>query len=662
MNRAQCNRHVCCAIASPMRIRVAAAAIVFMLMLPAPRAGSEALAAESKHCRNSVLVYVDFSETISGSISSSPHIFPLSKIANMLRLLLSQKTVLRDGDALTVIAFGASVRPLYSTPSMSDAERARLAADFEQLAGPMWRESDIIKSSLPDLERFRLTTDFGVVFTDLATRLSASGYERQIVLLASDFAHDQDNNCSSGGHVSDFDAKFQTFTKSEVLQRFAPSAGVPSAQLMLLRVQPVVTHRCKITDVTVAAHVLQQFRRLKPHEIEDVQEKTTEELGNRVEENFSSSVVIRNPRKALNGKIEFTIENPNCTNVTIAAVHLESGRLRLNLDLPEPVHLGDREISSTITIDSPQLGKFNNQFVDITPQFGDAKTAATRFWMGDIIHVDRMTPRLFPRLAGDGRMVLLVETTISAEKERKYTITIIPPPGTEGLWSNEILVSPTGNRTEKRVYAVPFEAASHAINDLAALASVAIDLRGTDGGRAVVGSDKERGESQRPQKGLDGRLKEYTGPLAGVIFVLILLYGKIRGIRFRHSLAIGADLSTLVNSGLAILAFAIAVTNVLALPWVGGTDGSFSVPSFVVGGVEAAALAIVMFFTGRTYVLAVYWPRLQRREIAVDEAHERRLAMERVIVRGSFIAFIIMWAVFLYCTPPTAVAVMRAPS
>jgi hypothetical protein len=645
-----------------MRVGVTAAAIVFMLMLPAPRMGSEASAAESKHCRNSVLVYVDFSETISGSVTGSPQVFPLSKIANMLRLLLLQKTVLRDGDALTVIAFGASVRPLYFTPSMTDTERIRLGADFEQLAGRAWPEAEIIKSSLPDLEQFRVTTDFGAVFADLASRLSASGYERQVVLLASDFAHDQDNDCSAEAHITDFETKFQTFAKSEVLQRFAPSAGVPSAQLMLLKVQPVVTHRCKITDVTVAAHVLERFRRLNPHEIEDVQQKSTEELGHRVEENFSSSVVIRNPRKTLNGKIEFTIENPNCTDVTIAAVHLESGRLRLNLDLTEPVHLGDKEISSTIALESPNLTRFNNQFVDITPQFGDAKTAATRFWMGDIIHVERMTPRLFPRLAGDGRVVLLIETTISAEKERKYTVTILRPPGAEGLWSNEILVSPTGNRTAKRVYEVPFEAASEAINQLATLGSVAIDLRGTDGGRAVVGGDKEHGDSQRPQKGLDGKIKEYAAPMAGLVFATILLYGRIRGIPFRQSLAIGSDLSTLVNSGLAVSAFAIAATNVLALPLFGGTEASFSVPSFIVGGVEASALALVVFFTGRTYVLAVYWPRLQRHEIAVTEAHERRVAMERLIVRGSFITFIIIWAIFLYYTPPTALAVMRAPS
>ncbi len=645
-----------------MPIRVTTAVIVCLLMLPSPRTGSDAYAAESKQCRNSVIVYVDFSETISGNVSGSPQVAPLSKIASMLRMLLLQKTVLRDGDALTVVAFGTGVRPLYGTTSMSDTERARLADEFEQLAGPAWRDTDIIKSSLADLDQFRLRTDFGSVFADLTKRLGASGFDREIVLLASDFAHDQDNTCSVDAHVRDFDTKLGAFTTADLLKRFAPSTGAPSAQLMLLRVPAAVTHRCKTTDVTVAAHVVKGLRKLGPHEIEDVQQTTTEELGARVEENFSSSVVVRNPRKTLNSRIEFSIENPNCTDVTIAAVHLESGRMGLDINLPEPVRLGAGAISSIISLDSSLLTKFNNQFVDISPQLGGAKSMPTRFWMGDIIHVERMTPQLFPRLAGDGRVILLLETTISAENEHKYTVRIIRPPGTKGLWSNEILVSSSGDRLVKRVFAVPFEAPSKEVDQLTKLESVEVDLRGSDGGRAVVGSDDERGKSQHPRKGFDGRLKEFGGPFGGLVFLFILIYARARGNPIKDSLALGANASALVNSALAFLAFGIAITNMLSLPLFGGTNEPFSIPALFVGGVEAGAFSFVMFFIGRTYVLAVYWPRLLRHETPIEEAHDRRVAMERLIVRGSLLAFFIIWAIFLYYTQPSALAVMRAPS
>jgi hypothetical protein len=621
------------------------------------------LAAPEQRCRNLVLVYIDLSETMTG-LPGNDRSVPLYKIAGMIRMLLTDRSnLLRDGDALAIIAFGHHVQPLYASERISETERARLNAELDILTSSQWRDAPIVHNAIGNLREFHLTTDFGPVFADIATRLQTSQFDRKIVIIASDFAHDPDNSCSASEHSRDFAQKFEAFATPPVQNRFAPSDdAIPSAQLMLLRVPAEVSKRCKTADLEVSTGVIKSLRVLKPHEIEDVSARTAEDLGGRIEDEFSARVRIQNPRKASSDAIAFEIENPNCSNVRISNVQVGIDGHSISVPLSQPQTLGRLEVSKTLMIQSPKLEVFDDHFVDISPAIAGVKTVSTKFWMGDTLRLDRLTPRLFPRFVGSGRVLLEVDVSVNAQKERKFRITLKPIEPGQGRWSNEFTVDPSGRQSERRIYLIPFEAPSRKIDSLREQDGIGVEVTPQNGGVVVSQTGAGSRKTGEARRNLDGWIKEYFPPFAATVFFLLLLHGRWHKVTFGESLAFSSNLNSVVTSAAALLAFGISLTNVGAVPGYGGLQAGAWMPSVAMAFAEALAIGFVSVFVGRTFVLGVYWPLLLRSNSDVEWAHDRRIRMEKWIVRGSAVLSITVFLVFIYYNTTTAVLVMTEPS
>jgi hypothetical protein len=621
-------------------------------------------------CRNVVTVYVDFSETITGR-AGHDEAAPLHTMVRALRnLLTTGGKLLRDGDALSIVAFGNGAVELLRVDVMNDQSRARLDRELMHFTGSEWRTSSLVRDKIEDLGAFSVTTRLDSVLDSIGGQIEKSGsQDRHLILIASDFAHDDDNSCVSADHIGKFAGRFDLFAKKHRDAFVGSVIQSPIAQTMLLSVPAAVRRRCGAADTVVAADVLRRWAVLEPHRVEDLQRFSAEELEEEIDERFSSAVRIENARKTAKTEITFKVVNPNCTEVTVRAVTLQaSNAVPVEIPLQRQIRLSRSKPSEEITVTSPALSDLANQIVKIAPVVGRFRTRAADFWMGDTIRLGNVTPRLYPRLGPSGRMLLVVETNIDLGSVTDVKLHVVDVPATQdGDWTNEISFSPSTDGSQQ-TYVVPFTAPSEVLERIRKMPALTLRVdQPTGGGARVVTSLPESNEhkTKKPFVGLDGLFNTFFPVISGAIGLIVLIWSR-RYHDPKVSVALAADVAGLTFFTLAFISGAI-----MFLSWAIvflGVDGwpilarLFSIESshvWIPTLGEAGAVAVLTLSISRTYVLAIQWPRMMLSGLSVEEALPRRIKAEKAIVVFSSCMFIMTLILLLYALPATGIMVMR---
>jgi hypothetical protein len=606
--------------------------------------GAVSLRAADESCRKVVTVYIDLSQTITGAAEG--HAPPLYALTGMVRRLLNPDSgFVRTGDGVTVVAFGKSAKELIRITNVDDAGRVRLLADLEQLSGPGWPQSAVITRSIAHLDDFQKTTDLGKVFEHIGDQLQHEGTnERHIMLVASDFAHDPDDDQNrEREHAADFNRAFTKF-ESRTAMAFVPPAGsVPLAQLMLLRVPPVPSRR---SDVKMANVVLARWHKLKAYVKEDISEETAEALEAAVEERFSSAVQITDPRRSGADAVTFTLVNPNrCGSVTVKGIHLTApGTKPLDLALLQEEVIRDR--LGPLTLHGEGLVDFANREVEISavPRGEHAKT--TRFWFGDTFHIKEMTPRLYPHLLVNGHVMLVIKGRVSSEKKRTYQVTVLHPPA-EGEWTRTIVVSPSPNGESNRVYIVPFDAPSSVVTGLLDT-PLNIEVRPVDDGDAQPPQTKG---SETGVLGPDGLMTGGLGALVSLSVLIVLGWCWYKG-TVREAMQVAASIPVILQQIVALGSYFCVVIGIdgvsrflrhlLVEPWILG-----------ISLLEAGAFGVVVGYLTRMVVLGILWPKVRRMKLDPKEMLKRRMRYDAWIPLLALVAFVAASLVFILALGPT---------
>jgi hypothetical protein len=643
-----------------MSRRLFVSALALLLAAPFISADQVADTPNVPACRNVFTVYIDFSETITGRAQKDEGA-PLHNIAAALRHLLTSKNgLLRDGDAVSIVAFGQSAVELLRVDSIDDQSRSRLDAELAQFIGSEWRTSSLVGEKISDLSQFSRTTRLDSVLDSIEQRLAGSGSkDRHLVLIASDFAHDDDDSCNSEDHFAKFAKRFDPFVTKHHDTFVGSSDKSPPAQLMLLSVPPAERRRCGKADLVVAANVIAQWSALGAHHIRDLQSLSPEQLEAEIEERFSAAVRILSAKKIGQGEIALTVFNPNCTEAIVRAVKLQVPNAEpADIPLRQAIRLTRLHPSEEVMVQSPLFEQSSNQMVEISPIVGRFKTHGAVFWMGDTIHVGTVTPRLYPRFGVPGTILLLVEMDVNSDTVTDLKLHVVDMPVQQDAhFNNEITVAASTGGS-RRTYVVPFTASPEVIQKIRGMPALTLkfDQPTGSGARVVTSSPNDHHPTEKPFVGVDGLFNKYLPIVAGAIGLIVLIWSR------RYRVARAADAASLVYLLLAFFSWLISFFSIETWPFLARL---LSIPSFgmwVAALGEAAAAGILTLSISRMYVLAIQWPRMMAGGMKVADAYSKRVRAEKIIIVVSGCVFVLTLILLLYSLPFAGIMVARKAS
>lgn len=251
-------------------------------------------------CKKRILVYID----VSGStkpMTRGPE-SPYSQSLEALRLLLATPGFVGEQDEVWISRFGTGIE---------DFERATGADEARQILDAV--DQDRISTR---------TTDFESVFADLERTLgSASQFDRQVVILASDFHHEPEEGRSESWYLAGW---------SEILERwrerlqayFDPEKKVPLVLFQApattdvgRRVGPRV--RDDLAEVTGSGNRIHRV---------DAGKGTAARLAEAVQQTFYSPIeVSAHLESGQAGQLSVEVFNPSCFALTLDSIAVGCG-------------------------------------------------------------------------------------------------------------------------------------------------------------------------------------------------------------------------------------------------------------------------------------------------------------------------------------------------
>lgn len=367
-------------------------------------------------CAKAVTIYLDASGTMTQPVRNRGNRLPISDVAQTLLRFVNAENFLAAGDTVTVKYFGSAVR------TQAENRQASVAL-LTQLADPGTAPATVQSLQSGDL---RSLTDFARLFDDLENRIRNAPSRRQIIFIASDFAHDQLNNrgCPNDAdeRMENFAAAFgrirprlespvggsgEAFRRVEIAGLFAPEGDCASDNKVARQVQ----------DALKAVGM--RLYRYDEDAAEAALTINNELTGTVTAQPVTAGVI----RIGADNRLPFLISNPNCVDAKVTGLQFEGGARSQKVDLDPLIVSG---ATREVRIEVDKVGTVWNQDVRVTPVIAAGTAlnteASSSFWMGDWIRVRRMTPYVYPRTLREGQT--LVEATIERSLRAPAGLTV----------------------------------------------------------------------------------------------------------------------------------------------------------------------------------------------------------------------------------------------
>jgi hypothetical protein len=384
--------------------------LCFVLAQSAPPLQNATPVPDTNVCAKAITIYLDTSGTMTQPMRNRGNRLPISDVAQTLLRFITAENFLTSSDTVTVKYFGSAVR--------TQAEnRAASVALLTQLADPSTAAAAAAALHAGDLHNL---TDFARLFDDLENRVKNAASRRQIIFVASDFAHDPLNNA---GCPDDVAPRVQSFQAA--LARIRPRLTEQPAQggepLRRVEIAGLFAPEgsCR-SDNEVARQVQEglesvgvRFYRYDQDAAEAALTINNELIGTVTAQPTTPGVIHLGP----DNRLPFVVANPNCVDARITALQFDGPRTQRVDITPFVVSGSTREVR----LDVDKVATLWNQDVRVTPVIEPGTSLNTEpsqsFWMGDWIRVRGMSPYLYPRSFREG------QTLVAATVERSLRAT-----------------------------------------------------------------------------------------------------------------------------------------------------------------------------------------------------------------------------------------------
>jgi hypothetical protein len=415
-----------------------------MAQQPASNAQNASPAPPEGLCAKAVTIYLDASGTMTQPVRNRGNRLPVSDVAQTLLRFINAEGFLGAGDTVTVKYFGSAVR----TQAENRQASVTLLTD---LADPGVAPGAVAALRSGDL---RNLTDFARLFDDLENRVRNASTRRQIIFVASDFAHDPLNN---PGCPNDVEPRLQSFASA--LARIRPrleqaTAGTGDAFRRVEIAGLYAPEGGCASDNAVARQVQEALKtigmRLYRYDEDAAEAALTinnQLIGTVTARSATEGVV----RIGADNRVPFLVSNPNCVDARIVALQFEGGGATPRIDF-EPVTVSGATHEVRLELD--QLSAIWNRDTRVTPVLAPGTTLnaepSASFWLGDWMRVRRMTPYVYPRIWREGQT--LVAATIERNLRAPAGLTVA---GIDAGSRSRLFQLPEGEGEE--LYLLPFD-------------------------------------------------------------------------------------------------------------------------------------------------------------------------------------------------------------
>jgi len=307
----------------------------------------------------------------------------------------------------------------------------------------------------------------------------------------------------------------------------------------------------------------------------------------------------------------------------------------------------------------PPVDELVNRLVNVAPLVGDAATTAGQFWIGDVVRIESVIPKLYPRFVGTGRVLLFIEANFNVSDGGTLNVRIAdPPPGLGGDWSNEIMLPPSESGRKGR-WILPLDGPADAIETLAERGNVRVEIQSTRGEVRAKGanqqadrapevewkgaeSDPEGRKSMSARADVDvvGEINKFALPTAALAAFGFFLFS----VRARRA-GVGQDgslIAAISDAFTATYAFVVLLLFVIHFgsdgwSWFGRLLQMTRVPAPVPVLTEALAAGLLVFVLGREYLWRVRFRNNERRaDLSVADANTVLNRAERIVLYSAF--------------------------
>ncbi len=612
-----------------MRV-VALVFLVFALAVPlaaqqAPTAAEASNAPAENVCAKAVTIYLDASGTMTQPVRNRGNRLPISDVAQTLLRFINAENFLAAGDTVTIKYFGSAVR--------TQAENRQAAvALLTQLADPASAPAAVEALRTGDL---RNLTDFSRLFDDIDNRVRNAESRRQIIFVASDFAHDQLNNPGCPDDIAprmeNFTAALirirprldaartpdaDTFGRIEIAGLFAPEGNCRSDNAVARQVQESL------------AAVGMRFYRYDDDAAEAALTINNQLTGTITAEPSTAGVVRIGP----DDRIPFVVANPNCADVRVVGLQFTAGDRVHKVDLTPFTISGRRQ---EIRIELSKLTTIWNRDARVTPLISPGTSlsaeASDLFWLGDWIRIRRLTPYLYPRTFREGET--LVEATLERSLQAPAGLTV---GGIDAGSRSRLFQLPKGEGEE--LYMLPFNLNSALAGRLASAGTTA--NLGTTGIRLLLDDTTAVANATWPltSSATSGAatLIDWIGASTLGGYVLLFLAIAFSTFSRKADAETGEQFSFLLSRSKKLSVGTIASIALLTARF--GTPFIPDVWMFLLTGWRAFAAFFAVLFLLRALLVERIWKgTVEPRLLPVDRAVKYRRRWNGVIYLAAFL-------------------------
>lgn len=385
----------------------------------APEAPSATPATDS--CAKAVTIYLDTSGTMTRPIANRGSRLPISDIAQTLLRFVNAENFLAADDTVTIKYFGAAAR------TQAENRQAALAL-LDRLANPATATAAADELKSGSSAHLRNLTDFSRLFDDLENRLRNAPSRRQIVFIASDFAHDHLNS-AQGRCAPDAPQRIEHFKSSLARVRSRLEAARTPDDETFGRVEIAGLFAPEGTcasDNAVAREVQNSLKELgvRFYRYDEDAAEAALTINNQLR-----GAVTAQPATAgvaqlgADNRVAFRIANPNCIDARVVALQFSAGDRDHRVDVT-PFTIGGTTRETRVELD--KLATIWNRETRVTPVIAPGTSLSTEpsapFWLGDWVRVRRMTPYLYPRTFREGQS--LVAATLERNLQAPASLTV----------------------------------------------------------------------------------------------------------------------------------------------------------------------------------------------------------------------------------------------
>jgi hypothetical protein len=404
--------------AATMRVAAACVLVVFASVASGqqPPAVAGTPTPPDDTCAKAVTIYLDASGTMTQPVRNRGSRLPISDVAQTLLRFISAENFLTATDTVTIKYFGSAVR--------TQAEnRQAAAALLTQLADPASAPATVQALRTGDL---RNLTDFSRLFDDIDNRVRNAPSRRQIIFIASDFAHDQLNN---PGCPDDVGPRMQSFAAALArirprLEALRASAAGASGRVEIAGLF-APEGNCR-SDNEVARQVQESLAaigmRLYRYDEDAAEAALT--INNQLTGTVTAQpATLGVARVGADDRVPFLVSNPNCVDASVAGLQFDVGDRVHKVEF-EPFVVSGR--TQEVRVEVAKLATAWNRDARVTPLIAPGTSLSVEpsatFWLGDWIRIRRLTPYLYPRTFREGEA--LVEATLERSLQAPGGLTV----------------------------------------------------------------------------------------------------------------------------------------------------------------------------------------------------------------------------------------------